>query len=766
MPKAYLVPTFHHDIAYLKPEEEYTPRCFEILDEALYILEKYPEYHFFVEQAWLLEAYWDARPEKRELMRRLAKEGRFLCEPGMYAVPDMNLPDGESQYMHAAVGRKIVADTLGAAPRVCMIADCWGHHAQIPQIFSQCGYDYYAFSRCMRHDGDRQNFIWRGLDGSTLRGHWMGTHYDGIGFPAAAETENAEELEWAEGEAGIARLMAKNSEKCGDDPQYLPVGGDMRFPSRLAPTIVKGLNQRGNLPELVFAGPGEALDHVDWAKAPVFDGEFVSSMQGTFATNIWIKQADRKAAGDIYALEALSAALGGKKDFSLAWKLHLKNQFHDIICGTICNRAYRDVEADFRSLEHILTDIRRGLTGGAGKRAYFNALPFERTEETPDGLLRLPAMGFALASEAKPAEKTALPQLPLDFENGWYSARVDGDGYIASLTEKATGKELAGSVKDGFGRNTPFGALAMQQDNGDSWWAIATPRLTRESQPYTHNRPDPLYREDSMTFLPRILKAEVISADAGKIVIRQQGELRFWITHVTYTTTVTLSKSSPAIKYRTEFVSESKSLRVRAAFPVNGLPVHRRQIPFGVTPLEGEQACQMFMDARDSAAGLAVINRGTPAGTIEDGVMTLNIFRSAAMEYKCDSDLSYNLNRTFAFDYEVLPHRAEDDEILWREALAFNTPVIACVLPKKSALPKVEGAFLSCVRETEEGLFLRLYNPFPEEKLCRIVPAEQGMKAFLTDGLGDVLPGTPAMTGDAMTFALPPYRIQGVLLKS
>ena len=35
MAKAYLVPTFHHDIAYLRPEAEYTARCLEILDEAL-----------------------------------------------------------------------------------------------------------------------------------------------------------------------------------------------------------------------------------------------------------------------------------------------------------------------------------------------------------------------------------------------------------------------------------------------------------------------------------------------------------------------------------------------------------------------------------------------------------------------------------------------------------------------------------------------------------------------------------------------------------
>ena len=139
MEKARLVPTFHHDIAYLRSEREYTARCFQILDEALAILEAEPDYRFFFEQAWLLEEYWDARPEKRALMRQLAGEGRLCVEPGLYAVPDMTLPDGESLYMQATLGIEITQRLLGVRPRVCMIADCWGHNAQLPQILAQCG---------------------------------------------------------------------------------------------------------------------------------------------------------------------------------------------------------------------------------------------------------------------------------------------------------------------------------------------------------------------------------------------------------------------------------------------------------------------------------------------------------------------------------------------------------------------------------------------------------------------------------------------------
>lgn len=764
MAKAYLVPTFHHDIAYLRPEKEYTARCLEIIDEAIRIMEENPEYHYFVEQTWLWEEYWQARPDKRDTMRKLAKEGRLTLEPGMYAVPDMTLPDGESMYMQVTMGKKIAKDTLGYDPRVCMITDCWGHHAQLPQIMTQCGYDYYAFSRCMRPDVAVQNFVWKGVDGSKIRSHWLSTHYDGVGFPTEGEIENAGELEWADaGEKGIGMLMEKNRADCGDDPQYLPVGGDMRYPSSAAPKIVRDLNTRGKLPELKFAAPGEALDAINWEGKQEAEGDFMSSMQGTFATNIWIKQADRYFANEIYALETLSAALGAKKDFTLAWKLHLKNQFHDTICGTICNRAYRDVEADFRALGHLLTQIRRELTSEAGRMAYFNALPYERHVRTQQGLLTLPAMGFAYADEAvKPSKVEAT--LPLTFENEWYTAQVGEDGYITSLIEKTTGRELV-SATDAKGKRAAFGSLSFQMDYGDSWWSLGNPTLDRRGYAMVYNRPDPLFNENHGPYMSHILDAKIESADEDAIVIKQTGAISFWVTKLNYTTTITLSKSVREIKYHTEFTNESKNIRVRVAFPVKNLPETRRQIPYAIMPYgehEGEQTVQMFMDAQDEKAGLAVINVGTPSGTMEDGVMLINMFRAAAMEYKCDSDLSYNLGREFAFDYAVCPHVSGADDVIWQTAQGVNVPVIDCRMPVQDKGVKVEGAYVSAVRETENGVFVRVYNPSKEQRECRVTLPAGCTEIVLADGLGQPMADAQPV-GTQITLGA--YKVQGILIR-
>ena len=104
--KIHLVPTFHHDIAYLKPEKDYTAKAIEIVDKALTLMETDPTYTFTVEQAYFLEQYLLARPENREKMRSFVKKGQLLVAPGFWSVPDMCMPNGESIYMQATVGKR------------------------------------------------------------------------------------------------------------------------------------------------------------------------------------------------------------------------------------------------------------------------------------------------------------------------------------------------------------------------------------------------------------------------------------------------------------------------------------------------------------------------------------------------------------------------------------------------------------------------------------------------------------------------------------
>ena len=221
----HLIPTFHHDIAYLHPESWYTEFATKILDKAIEIMQENEEFTFTVEQAYFFDGYWKSHPEKRELLKELTEKGQLHFAPGFYSVPDMSMPLGESIYMQAYYGKKVLKETVGYEPKTAFIADSF----------------------------DIENFRWKGIDGTEINTHWMSTSYGGLFF-GNAEKVNEEELSWADAtENGIRSLMNRNSEHCGEDSQIMPVGGDMCTPCKAAPAIVKQMNKRGELPKMKFS---------------------------------------------------------------------------------------------------------------------------------------------------------------------------------------------------------------------------------------------------------------------------------------------------------------------------------------------------------------------------------------------------------------------------------------------------------------------------------------------------------------------------------
>ena len=761
----HLIPTFHHDIAYLRPESWYTETADRILDKALSILCENGDYTYTVEQAYFFEHYWNSRPEKREILKDLAARGQLHFAPGFYAVPDMSMPSGESLFQQAYYGKKILSETVGIVPKTAYIADCWGHSAALPQILTQCGYTGYVFSRCMERSLNTENFRWKGLDGTELNTHWMGTAYAGISFPDG-EKANAEELSWESATAeGIRSLTQRNAVFCGDDAQIIPVGGDMRMPSAAAPAIVRDLNASGILPPLRFSSFEEAFGDIDFSEKPVYEGEFVSALKGSFAANIQIKQANRRLENLLYALEVLAVLRDRDADFSGPWKAVLKNQFHDILCGTVCDGALVQAEEEYARAEEELERIRSRIAGGEGR--LFNTLNFpadgicRRGDET----VAYHAEGFA-AAEEKRLTGEAIP-LPCSFENGFYRAEIDARGFIVTLTEKKSGAVLVNRP------SVPFGSLQMQADNGDNWVEFEYP-WEEDHVHYSVNVPDP-YDRRSLPAHPKVQlaadgveSAEAVSFGEEGLRIVQKGRLRYWISEVPFTTEITFAKNTARISYRTEFANRTKHIRLRAAFPVLCAESVRHQIPYGIAERgEGVQPVQMFLDAASRAgSGTALINKGLPQNNCEDGIMMVTLFRSAAMEYKCESSLSFNEGRTFTAEYAVLPHGPGCDGMLWENALQFNTPLIET----GEAVPSgwmVEGVFISAMRKIGEDVFLRLYTGTGEGKSAKIrVPGTIGSYT-LTDGLAEPLePVEWKPARGEISLAMKPCQIVGLRLRT
>ena len=174
---------------------------------------------------------------------------------------------------------------------------------------------------------------------------------------------------------------------------------------------------------------------------------------------------------------------------------------------------------------------------------------------------------------------------------------------------------------------------------------------------------------------------------------------------------------------------------------------------------EGPQPAQYLMDVQDEDAGVALINRGLPANNTEDGIMMLTLFRSVAMEYKCQSEKSYNLGERLAFDYAILPHTAHDDDLLWRQSVAFQHPMVQTTREPLAGF-KVENAMVSALRYDGDAVFIRVYNGTDKEKKVSVFVDEGVERYAFTDGLMD--PGEAGAVAGVLQLVLPPYAVQGI----
>lgn len=755
----HLLPTFHHDIAYLRRCDEYLPQCEKIIDEALRILDRDPAYTYMIEQAFLLDWYWEKRADQRNALKQFYTEGRLTIAPGMWTVPDLNLPDGESFLQQIRIGKQWIAEKLGGEPAVCWIADCWGHPPQMPQLVRSAGYSGYVFWRCMRPELQQADFVWRGLDGSTVSSRWMARGYANLRFPTEAEAVNAAELRFnSVNAASVEKLVGeldRYSAAGSSAHQLVCNGGDMAFPQSSGPGIIERLRQAGYPAELRFSSLEAFFTSRGSDGLPEVAGEFNSALTGTFTSNIRLKLFNRACTQRLLALEKLAVLRGLTVDFDPHWKLLLKQQFHDTICGTLANGALQDSFDEFAALEHMLDSTEARLGGGGTASAWFNACSFPRTvwlgDDTAPALLDLPPHGGAPASSARVLEGAAGGPLPEVFATSNYRIRFDAQGFITSLVETSTGIECVDTSATGG----PFGALTLTPDYGDLWLNHAGPLNGGSFQSsLTQNHPDPLVRgnEDEIVthgpFWPKITEVRVLFSGPDALVFEQHGVLGFWRQHVPFVTRVRLCTALPLIEYRTRFTPSGRDFRVRAAFGTSFKApeaVTRFEVPFGVVARgAGEHAAQNFVDLRGPRAGLAVLNRGTAGHAIDNGAILMSAFRSVAMAYKAPSELSYGENVPHELNYAVIPHAAEATAQLVQAGAAFNQQPVpvsgdASAYPNGNYTVDCPHVIVSSLRATwpaTDGVAVRLAETSGEETPVRLtVPAGTSGWAE-ADGLG------------------------------
>jgi alpha-mannosidase len=735
----YVVPHTHWEGAVFKTREEYLAIGLPHIEKALYLLKKYPDYRFVLDQMCYVRPFVERYPQEEAFLRKVLAEGRLQIAGGTDSMHDSNMPSGESIARQYLLGKSWFRDRLGYDVTTGWGLDTFGHNAQMPQILKLAGMKSYWFQRGVPGIETPAEFLWQGLDGTRIPAFWLPISY----APLHNIPKSMPEFErMVKGFNSRLDPFSKGAER------VLMAGADVWEPEEQLAIALPLFNKSETAQfRLRFAVPADYEAVVSKrADPPVVSGELNPVFQGIYSTRIEVKQAMRNMERLLTTVEKLSVLagwLGIRPDVQAqerAWEPVLFNQAHDLASGVMVDKVYDDSMAAFdyarrssedmmqRSLDGILARI--NTEGNGVPVVVFNTLGWTRAdiveaevgfsepgvqsfalndssgqpvpvqtiraERNDDGGIRfariafiakeVPAMGYSVyfavphgqAAGSAPAgnDHSTWHEDRGTIENDRYRATFNlWNGDMTSLVLKQNNWEVLSGSAN---------VIAREYDGGDFWELYGTlngARLTAMKKPIG---------------VPRAAFTQTSSDFVGGSGATRSGPVmsEFRITHPLgknqVSTTVRFYNGLPRIDISTQLLNQEEFVRYRALFPTSiarGTAMH--EIPFGAIEraTNQEYPAQNWIDYGDGSRGITLVNRGMPGNNVADGTMMLSLMRSTKLisygyiggfEPGVGSDTALGLGRRYTLDYALIPHIGGWREAApWRAGLEFNNPLIA-----------------------------------------------------------------------------------------
>ena len=349
----HVIPSFHYDVAYVKTFKGYLPESLANIKAALELLEAHDDYTYNVEQVVLLQEYWKKHPEDRAKIKKYAAAKRLYCAPGMFTMPDSNIPSGENFIRNALVGRNWLEKNLGITPNCCWMADIFGHNPQSPQLAKTCGFESYMFERG-KSGSWNTTFNWKGIDGTMLAAHWEVDTYYGVVLGMAWEGSRPQE--WIDRRIVEQVLKPQQDGSPCEDVLMTALGGDFLKPLERHWKFVHDWNRRNKEFHLKFSNPQDYFLELKKRKVilPVEKIDLNPLMEGCLSSRIRLKQYNRRLEEMTASLEALeSLNCSSHQASDAAWETLAFNAFHDIICGSLVRKAAEEALEKYRKTEEF-----------------------------------------------------------------------------------------------------------------------------------------------------------------------------------------------------------------------------------------------------------------------------------------------------------------------------------------------------------------------------------------------------------------------------
>ncbi len=338
----------HWDREWYREYEVFRLRLLRVFDNVLELLEnnKIPSFYFDGQVSALLD-YLEIRPEKEEQVRKFIKEKRLFIGP-FYTLVDEFLTDRTAFEKNLQIGLKISKD-FGCTDFIGYLADTFGHSQNIPPLLKKYGID-----KCIvwRGCGDfPSEFTFNGVNTINLvRGYFMDI------FSALMTTE--QKAEWLKGN------LDKIAEKSGDY-LLLPIGADHLGVEKDISEQIQQVNKLLADYEIKLSTPFEYFELVknnfanfDWNNE-LRDNSKTFILQGSYSARTKIKQYNIKCTYLLEQADKIQQKYGSKYNsvIDYAYKLLLKNQAHDGICGCSTDLVHRENITRYEKIIQIANTI-------------------------------------------------------------------------------------------------------------------------------------------------------------------------------------------------------------------------------------------------------------------------------------------------------------------------------------------------------------------------------------------------------------------------
>jgi len=355
-PAVHLIGHAHIDHAWLWHIGETERKVGRTFANMLRFVSEYPEFVFIQSQPCQLEIVKNEYPEVFAGIREAYKNGNWEPNGGMWVEADCNVTSGESLVRQFLVGKKVNRELLDYEADTLWLPDVFGYAAALPQILSGCRIKYFVTSKINWNDTTRfpyETFIWRGIDGTSVKTHFLSTRGPGAGYNGRVVPEE------------LAAVWNSVQHKEVQSACVKPIGegdgggGTLRADLEMARRLGDLEGAPRSAWKTVSAALGEIFAENAEGQLPEWRGElYLELHRGTYTTQSRTKRNNRLlefALRNAEFLCAFSSLKHASKDGGWqyprealldCWKRTLTYQFHDIIPGSSIGRVYTEAEED------------------------------------------------------------------------------------------------------------------------------------------------------------------------------------------------------------------------------------------------------------------------------------------------------------------------------------------------------------------------------------------------------------------------------------